>query len=152
MFKILDGSKGKYRLDETGLIQRKRKDDSWVDLKQHTNGKGYPSVSVAGKGYYLHRLVASMFVSNPNYLEYTIVHHKDEDITNYKASNLEWTDQTGHIGLHMLNEQVEINKVSNNRQVMLGVRPKLKARLNKARGSATVDGYINYLLDLAEEV
>lgn len=57
---------------------------------QHTNG--YYAVSLSKnnihKIYLIHRLVAEVFLNNPN--GYPCVNHKDENKTNNKMSNLEW--------------------------------------------------------------
>ena len=55
-----------------------------------TNGYYYVTLSNKdrGKTYLVHKLVASIFVSNPN--NYVIVNHKDENKQNNAASNLEW--------------------------------------------------------------
>lgn len=42
-----------------------------------------------------HRLVATIFLENPN--NYTIVHHKDSDTLNNHVSNLEWTTNKQNI-------------------------------------------------------
>lgn len=57
-------------------------------LKQHDNGHGYKYVSIKGKKYYVHRLVASVFV--PNEERRLEVNHKDGVKSNNSASNLEW--------------------------------------------------------------
>ena len=37
----------------------------------------------------LHKTLAETFIPNPN--NYKVVHHKDEDKSNYSLNNLEWT-------------------------------------------------------------
>jgi hypothetical protein len=43
----------------------------------------------------VHRLVATIFLKNPN--NYEVVHHKDNDRTNNYYDNLEWTTHTQNI-------------------------------------------------------
>ena len=61
-------------------------------LRSHDNGHGYKTVCLCIDGkpkhYYVHRLVASAFVDNPN--DYPEVNHIDEDRGNNRAENLEW--------------------------------------------------------------
>lgn len=47
------------------------------------------------KAYFLHKLVAETFLSNPN--KYSQVNHKDEDKSNNTLSNLEWCDSSYNI-------------------------------------------------------
>lgn len=60
-------------------------------LKPFTNN-GYLYVTIANKGSYkkysVHRLVAMLFIPNPNNLPY--VNHKDENKQNNCVENLEW--------------------------------------------------------------
>lgn len=61
-------------------------------LKQGTHAKGYKQVTLCRKGVqttvHIHRLVASVFIPNPDNLP--CVNHKDEDKTNNNVDNLEW--------------------------------------------------------------
>lgn len=52
------------------------------------NTKGYLSYTLAGKTTPIHRIVATLFVDNPENLAQ--VHHIDNDPTNNRADNLMW--------------------------------------------------------------
>ena len=67
------------------------------ELSQRTNHKGYKLVSLhdtSGKarGYFVHRLVAMLFVSNNNPEQFNQVNHIDGDTGNNHSENLEWCD------------------------------------------------------------
>lgn len=57
-------------------------------VKPQKNGKGYLRVSIGGKLQFVHRLVATAYVQNPE--NKPCVNHKDGDKTNNCAENLEW--------------------------------------------------------------
>ena len=60
-------------------------------VAQTDNGNGYKIVSLSNfgrKNHYVHRLVAELFVDNPNGCDY--VNHLDYDKSNNSADNLEW--------------------------------------------------------------
>lgn len=66
-------------------------------LKQHIKGTCmYPQVNLTKKGKQhwvtVHRLVAEAWVPNPN--NYKQINHKDEDVMNADASNLEWCNNS----------------------------------------------------------
>lgn len=79
----------KYKIYSNGKV--------WSDFK-----KGYLTPQIRNKGYLavtlysenkrqhflLHRLIATLFIQNPNNLP--DVNHKDQDKTNNDVSNLEW--------------------------------------------------------------
>lgn len=52
------------------------------------------------KMVYAHRLVATLFLDNPNNLPY--VHHKDENKLNNNVSNLEWVSPQKNMEYHNL--------------------------------------------------
>ena len=61
-------------------------------MKHGINNKGYQYINLykdgKGKTFFVHRLVATMFIPNPNNLP--IVNHKDENPSNNNVENLEW--------------------------------------------------------------
>ena len=63
-------------------------------ISEVTMKDGYKRVSLSNNGlrksFLVHRLVAKIFISNPNNLPQ--VNHKDEDKTNNSVDNLEWCD------------------------------------------------------------
>jgi hypothetical protein len=144
---MLSGSNS-HRINQSGVVQRRKRSGIWLTLSQTLTGKGYPAVKIAGRQYTVHRLVASMFVANPFPMDNREVHHIDEDILNYNPSNLEWTNSTDHKGLHMLKAQAELNKpIKGDGHTMIGVRKSTRTRINKMRGATPMNDYINYLLD-----
>lgn len=73
------------------------------------NGTGYISVTVKGKTYKKHRLIAETFCPNPN--GFPIVNHLDENKLNNCADNLEWCTYQ-HNNLHGTARQRSVEKVS----------------------------------------
>ena len=73
--------------------QRKR----YLILKNHVNGYMGVSLSneIKNKSYNVHRLVALLFLDNPN--NYPEVNHIDFDKTNNKVENLEWISKSDNI-------------------------------------------------------
>jgi hypothetical protein len=57
-------------------------------LKGTITNKGYSAVELDGKHHFIHRLVATLFIENPNSLPQ--VNHKDGNKLNNNVNNLEW--------------------------------------------------------------
>ena len=63
--------------------------------KNNTRARPYLSVDGKSKGYYLHRIVADHFISNPDNLPE--VNHKDGNFYNNRADNLEWISKNDNM-------------------------------------------------------
>ena len=91
----IKGYEGKYQVSNLGRVKSlKDRYGNYREkiLSMRSNKGGYKRVGLwkngEGKTYYIHRLVAEVFIPNPNnYLE---VNHKDENKQNNKVENLEW--------------------------------------------------------------
>lgn len=74
-----------YEISNTGIIR----DVNTKKIKNQTmSNKGYKLVCLNGKPYLVHRLVAMVFIPNPD--GYLYINHKDENKTNNCVDNLEW--------------------------------------------------------------
>ena len=91
--KLMD-FRGNYQVSSKGRIKSlKHGKEKILKLKNEWNGRKYVILSMGNKQYTLkvHRLVAYIFIPNPNNLPQ--VNHKDECKTNNIVSNLEWCDR-----------------------------------------------------------
>lgn len=87
------GYEGRYQVSNLGRVRSLPSEFKGMHLKGYiTNGYvdsiGYMHVTLSGKSYKVHRLVAKAFIDNPN--NYPCVNHIDEDKTNNRTDNLEW--------------------------------------------------------------
>ena len=94
-----------YFVDMEGRVYSKRKFNKLTELKkQKTGHKGYVKVRINKKDKFVHRLVATAYLSNPDNKE--TVNHIDGNKENNSVRNLEWctrSENSKHayeIGLH----------------------------------------------------
>ena len=89
------------------------KNYDWVDKAKVDNGAGYKYVSISKigktekKNFYIHRLVAELFLSKPECSSKIQVNHIDGDKSNNNLSNLEWVspkDNIAHMHKNGLNQ------------------------------------------------
>ena len=94
VWKDVPGYEGLYEVSNLGRVrslnyQNTGKSNIRIPF---TAKNGYMSIRLSKdnktRGFYIHRLVALVFVDNPN--GWTEVNHKDEDKTNNRSDNLEW--------------------------------------------------------------
>lgn len=87
-----------YMVSRSGVIYSKAS-KGWAPLKQAINERGYPLVYLCfdgkTKAAKVHRLVAELFVPNPQGLKE--VNHKDGNKLNNCADNLEWCTRSENI-------------------------------------------------------
>lgn len=97
VWKDIEGYEGLYQVSNLGRV-RSLKFNKTKILKQG-NVNGYKRVVLSKNGkrknYFVHRLVAMAFISNPNNL--SIVNHKDENPSDNNVNNLEWCTQKYNI-------------------------------------------------------
>lgn len=90
--KNLERKVNDYRGEKTRTIKEKI-------LSPFDNGNGYLAVTLVKnkkrKNYYIHRLVAFSFLSNPNHFGY--VNHLDYNTKNNEVSNLEFCTQKTNV-------------------------------------------------------
>lgn len=109
IWKDIIGYEGYYEVSNLGRVRSKNRTIVYSNGKVvHRKSKlktlttlpnSYPRVGLQKNGKLemkmVHRLVAEVFVPNPN--NYPIVNHKDEDKSNSQASNLEWCDNSYNV-------------------------------------------------------
>lgn len=109
-----------YEITRNGDVINKR---NGRKLKPQQNGKGYLRVYIGGKLFFVHRLVAELYVENPN--NKTQVNHKDGNKLNNNAENLEWVsniENRRHAianGLHKCGEDVKQAKLTEENVVFI---------------------------------
>ena len=104
IWKDIKGYEGLYQISNFGNVKRLQHEEHNCRqghrvLKERLKNpsfdkKGYLQVSLSKNNKRItrrvHRLVAEVFISNPN--EYPMINHKDENKTNNNVNNLEWCD------------------------------------------------------------
>ena len=91
----IEGYEGLYQVSNLGRVKSLRDKNNKkreLILKPKTMRNGYLKVDLCKNGkqktFTVHRLVATVFISNPK--NFPVVNHKDENKLNNNISNLEW--------------------------------------------------------------
>ena len=91
IWKDIIGYEGLYQVSNLGNVKSLKNNKEKI-INGGITTKGYKQVELYNKckckRHYVHRLVAKIFISNPN--NYPIVNHKDENKLNNCVDNLEW--------------------------------------------------------------
>ena len=91
IWKDIEGYEDLYQVSNMGRVKSLTRN---IILKNQIVRNGYEgvvlSVNNIRKGYYIHRLVATAFIPNPDNLPQ--VNHRDENPSNNRVDNLEWCD------------------------------------------------------------
>ena len=113
----------KYWITKEGVILR----DGKKPLKPEYTTKGYQRVTLSSNGkvkkYFVHRLVAQNYISNPNNLPY--INHLNHKRDDNRVENLEWIstqdnnrDRKNHTKLDLIKvEQIRKDSISTNKQL-----------------------------------
>lgn len=96
IWKDIDFTNGMYKASSKGRIRSTGKNGTRNKiLKDLITKKGYSEVCMCGKRYKTHRIIAQVFIPNPNNLPQ--VNHIDGDKLNNCIDNLEWcTNEYNH--------------------------------------------------------
>lgn len=119
IWRDIEGYEGLYEVSNLGRV---RSSDSYNSLgRLHLKGRirkpvvvrGYLRVELCkegkGKWFYVHRLVAHVFIPNPEGLPE--INHRDENKTNNLVDNLEYCDRKYNCNYGTRNERMTKNRV-----------------------------------------
>lgn len=123
IWKDIRGYEGLYQVSNLGRVRsldrRDKRNRYWPErvLKSIVGKFGYASVHLLKDGVTktakVHRLVALMFIENPN--NYKEVNHKDENKLNNSVDNLEWCTRSYNVTYGSLDENFRKRRVAGER-------------------------------------
>ena len=98
-WKNVKGYEGSYQISDLGEVRSLDRKVKWKDtertikgriLKPTPNSNGYPIVTLSGKNYKLHKLVALHFLNHPINDNSYVVDHIDNNKLNNRVDNLQY--------------------------------------------------------------
>ena len=154
IWKDIEGYEGYYAVSNLGRVKRHDTYAPATDgtyyrrrgriLKNIKMTIGYTSVTLrrnVSTRYYVHRLVAAAFISNPDNLP--IVNHKDGNKANNHVSNLEWCDQGHNIREDFRTGRRKLGDYHHNATITPGKARLIKARLSEGMSARNVANLLN---------
>ena len=105
VWKEIPGTDGRYFVSTGGkVLSLCRK----ARILQPYLPNNYLCVKILGKQRKLHRIVAEVFIDNPENKKF--VHHKDGNRLNNAVSNLQWVNHQEHMEIHKKMKKVQDNE------------------------------------------
>lgn len=145
IWKDIKNYEGAYQISNFGNVKSLTRIDSNNHLKKakiknlRTDKDGYKIVILSSNGkrkdFKVHRLVALMFLPNPN--NYPIINHKDENPSNNFVDNLEWCDYTYNVNYGSCRYKMsrQVNQYDKNNNFI-----KMWESITKASKELKIDG------------
>ena len=115
-----------YEITKDGKVFSKKRNKY---VKPQPNGTGYVRVHIAGRMYFVHRLVAMKYIPNPDNLPQ--VNHKDGNKLNNCVENLEWVNNKDnslhalHNGLMRIEENHQFAKLNRDDVAFIKSHPEM---------------------------
>lgn len=118
IWKDIEGYEGLYQVSNLGRVKSLPKQDGFVFLNTRilkplniNNRKRVVLVkNKKKKNFFIHQLVAKMFISNPN--NYFIINHIDGNPSNNNVNNLEWCTYKHNTRHAVKNNLIKHNKIA----------------------------------------
>lgn len=115
IWKDIKGYEGKYQVSNLGRVRGLISTPKI--LTGYKNESGYMNVSLEGKQYKLHRLVAGAFIPNPE--NKPVINHINENKLDNRACNLEWKTHKENINHNCLIERTNIEREINKGSIIV---------------------------------
>ena len=152
IWKDIKGYEGSYQISNKARIKSTAKGLGIWKLKKTPVNKttGYPYVGLSIKGrnktYYLHVLMATAFIDNPN--NYKVVNHINGNKTDCSLDNLQWCSQNQNVAhaIHTLHKHNSLYRQRTPKNLSSSHRKAIKQIYNKARQKTKETG-IKYSVD-----
>jgi hypothetical protein len=108
-----------YYIDINGKVYNSKK--NFKEVKAHPIPQGYMLIvlkasNIKPKGYYIHRLVCEVYISNPN--NYPEVNHKNKIRDDNRIENLEWCTKKQNSNHKYLDYESKIDMIYSNKKLL----------------------------------
>lgn len=107
IWKDIEGFEGLYAVSTKGRVRNLKTNRIFAE---RYDGAGYRAVTLKGKNYNVHRLMALAFLPNPDNLPQ--INHIDENKKNNDISNLAWVSIEDNIRHSIHNQSCKINQLT----------------------------------------